>query len=336
MFKQKTTARAGAPPRGGRTQDRVPLMDVFEQSMLLTDGRLVGAIGFSSIAEGVLHADAVLARLAAYGLMLKHMDGSLQLLMASRPQNCRMYDIKMNARLRVLGDMLDRARIVTAGLDAYFAAMQDAKRPAKSFDGAQFERTFGFNHDLLFGAPGRISHVLMCITSPDWVASQRAAGSLAQTAVRAKQRAIETEQKLEQWRRIAQLRARFVGDVVARLDRPARVLLMVTSVRTNGIGALAVRLNDAEGRLTQRLDNIAQTISTMGLPAWRLTGEDLVQELLRVYRPSQAWDAAKTELLDTTRLTAPGLLGIDGAQLDSLQRDLRSQLDLLQSSADAA
>jgi len=64
----------------------------------------------------------------------------------------------------------------------------------------------------------------------------------------------------------------------------------------------------------------------MMLPSWQMSGEELLFEVRRVYRPVESHAASKLDVLDVARLSGPGLLGIEASQVRRMHETLAEQL----------
>ena len=70
------------------------------------------------------------------------------------------------------------------------------------------------------------------------------------------------------------------------------------------------------------LIHFAAALSQMLLSSWRMSGEELLFEVRRVYRPVESHAASKLDVLDVARLSGPGLLGIEASQVRHIHETL--------------
>jgi hypothetical protein len=296
----------------------MPVIAQLPDALLRRDGHVVGAIGFSSVSDGVLLPDDALTRLAAFGLMLKNLKFRAQLLISTRPQNIQTYRLKMRAREIELDASAACVRRLLALLPAFAGQARVTPESARGF-----ESHFGFPIIRLAGLPGRVSHVATGLGNPAWWSSQIQSGKLDESLERAVTLCRESLDVVAHWLDTVRMRADFVDATVRRLKRPVRVLLMVTSVPSRVTSftsdVSAERFAAPLRSLDQRLVHFEQTIAEMGLPSWRLNEAELLDELLRVYRPAYAEDRSRHAVPDVNRFATAALLGMDRSQVPRMQ-----------------
>ena len=68
------------------------------------------------------------------------------------------------------------------------------------------------------------------------------------------------------------------------------------------------------------LGHFAAALSQMMLPSWQMSGEELLFEVRRVYRPAQSHAASKLDVLDVARLSGLGYLALKPARCAACMR----------------
>lgn len=292
------------------TQDCVMVTAARDNILILRDYSVVAAVGLGSMSHTILDANALQAKLGAYRLMLKYVRFDFQFLIGTRPQNLNTYHAKLSARLKRIGQMqslVDRLALhlpmyvqnysveaTEARIKACRKAAEQHKDTSLRYDPeTHFIAQFGFRLSDLYGVPGKAHEVASDLANPFKMAKLK--DEPAETQNKHIQTWIQqcdaSNHKLDHWRDIVQDRDDQVEAVVISAKAPVRTFTLVTSFNPRPLGATSkTPLTDSElKRATAELDRrcvqLQDGISQMGLPAWRLPHDELLEEIRYFFHP---------------------------------------------------
>ncbi|NJM40815.1 MAG: hypothetical protein HC853_08610 [Anaerolineae bacterium] len=219
--------------------------------------------------------------------MLQHLRFDVQLLIGTRPQNLNLYVQKMQRKLAYI----ERCR---SHLDRLAVRMDTYTQNQVAYDEQTFATHFGFQAHDLFSLPGDSHHVAKLLCRNDIMQAFVAAAAEKQAPHREKWQSTvqRTQAHLKHWANLLAERADHVEAELLRLQAPVRTFYLITSFNPRLTKIIKTDLSDRElnkarEELTRRCAQLLQGLGDMGLPCWRATAQDLLNDIQFFYHPSQ-------------------------------------------------
>ena len=294
--------RMPRPEHLAPSQDTVAVTAAQDSLLILRDFSVVAAVGFGSMSHAMLDGNELLAKLDGYRRLLKYVRFDFQLLVGTRPQNLRAYQAKMARNLERLGQLQGH-------VDTLLFRLPDYVRTHPEVDATHFREAFGFASDDLFGVPGEAHSVARVLSQPYAMAAaventDAPDAASVRTVLAADFVALceQTANKLSHWQQVLTERLTHVETVVANAQAPVRTFYLVTSFNPRLITNMtktpltASELQRASEELDRRCAQLSEGLAGMNLTAWRVTHDELIDEIRHFYHPGTKRDRPELTL----------------------------------------
>ena len=271
------------------TQEAIQVVGAQDNLLILRNGSAVAAVGFGSMTDVLLSSEMLSTRLNAYRLLLKSVRFDFQLLIGTRPQNLSGYHDKVQTNSARWAHCLQCIDTLTVRMRGYLSTVS-------TFNIDNFKAYFQFAPEILFGTPGQAYEVatLLCNATvmtelagaPDAIQRETLQGLIRQCD--------ETTARLQHWQQLIAMRSTYLALEVEHLHTPVRTFYFVLSYNPRLISGLRlgplelVELDRAQQELTHRCAELQSSLRQMRLPNWRVSHDELLEDIHHFYHPSQA------------------------------------------------
>jgi hypothetical protein len=301
-----------------RTQDRILVVGTRDDCLILRDGSVVAAVGFGSFDDALLADEQISSMTDAFKSFLCLLRFDVQLLIGTRSQNLDPLGRRLLQRFDECVEQQRRVNALRDGLERYcidlVEAFQSAANTGDTVDVPdRFRSHFGFAPETLRGVPGEAAAIAQDLSRAGFFAelihARREDAALAsvvsQLVCSLREQLDGSMDWLDHWEQLLLERRTFHEAFLQRMAAPVRVMHWV--MRTNPrlvTGAIKHgpltegEFRSAQRELAERCAQIIHAMQRMGLPAWRLTGDDLIRDITHFYHPAQSQLAQREARLE--------------------------------------
>jgi hypothetical protein len=301
-----------------RTQDRVLIVGTRDDCLILRDYSVVAAVGFGSVDDTLLSDEQINSMTDAFKSFLSLLRFDVQLLMGTRAQNLDPLGQRLLQRFDECAEQQRRVCAFRDGLEGYCLHLLQAFRSVNADSvvidvPARFRSHFGFAPETLREVPGEAAAIAQDLARASFFAELLHAGKgdadlagVVSHLVRSLREQLDASlDALDHWQQLLLGRRAFHDAFLQRMAAPVRVLHWVTRTNPRLVTGAVKRgpltegeFRSAQRELGERCAHLMHAMQRMGLPAWRATGADLIDDITHFYHPAQSQLAQRETRLE--------------------------------------